>query len=71
MQRKVCPPSRCPSEQFDLFAPSRRTSPSVGLAWQQLPENARQTLTRLLARLLLEHRDDGRRPDSAGGRHDV
>jgi len=71
MEHDLRPTSRCPAEQLDLFAPPRRARPSVGLSWQQLPADTRQTLTRLMARLLLEHEGDGRTLDSAGERRDV
>jgi hypothetical protein len=63
---------RAAAEQFDLFGPPGTTQPTPGLEWQQLPEEARETVTRLMARLLVDHgRGDRRPPGPAGGRHDV
>jgi hypothetical protein len=53
--------------QSDLFIiPATEGGPDLAV-WQALPEAVRQSLTDLLARLLLEHGADRRR---VGGRHD-
>jgi hypothetical protein len=63
---------RAAAEQFDLFGPPGTTQPPPGLEWQQLPQEARETVTRLMARLLVDHESgDCRPPGSAGGRRDV
>jgi hypothetical protein len=71
MRRNRRPPSHRPAaEQFDLFGPPRAMR-SPGLMWEQLPEEARETVTRLMARLLVAHARGDRGPGKAGGRHDV
>jgi hypothetical protein len=66
------PPShRAAAEQFDLFALLGAKHPTPELEWQQLPEETRETVTRLMARLLVDHGRGDRRPSSAGGRRDV
>jgi hypothetical protein len=66
------PPShRAVAEQFDLFDPPGTKRPAQELGWQQLPEETRETVTRLMARLLLDHGRGDRRPGRAGGRRDV
>jgi hypothetical protein len=63
--RRTRPPRRgLQSDLFIIPATEGRPDPAV---WRALPEAARQSLTDLLARLLLEHEDKSRR---AGGRHD-
>jgi hypothetical protein len=64
--RHRAPESRVP--QSDLFALPRAVSDPVGAVWPALPERTRQTLTGLLARLLLEHRVTT--AHRAGGRHE-
>jgi hypothetical protein len=73
MRHKHCLPlsHRATAEQFDLFDPPRAKQPTPGLEWRQLPEEARETVTRLMARLLVVHGRGDRRPGSAGGRRDV
>ena len=66
------PPShRAAAEQFDLFGLPGAKHPAPELEWRQLPEETRETVTRLMARLLVDHGRGGRRPRSAGGRRDV
>jgi hypothetical protein len=57
--------------QFDLFGPRDATRPAATPNWQQLPEVTRTTVTRLMARLLVEHASGDPRPRSIGGRDDV
>jgi hypothetical protein len=57
--------------QLDLFGLPKALRPAAGLTWQQLPEEARETVTRLMARLLGDHGSGDRRPRPPGGRHDV
>ena len=45
--------------------------PAPGLTWQQLPEEARETVTRLMARLFSGHESGDRRSRPPGGRRDV
>lgn len=72
MRRNRRPPShRLAAEQFDLFAPLDATHSPPGLKWEQLPEETRETVTRLMARLLVDHACGDRRPRGAGGRRDV
>ena len=50
------PPShRAAAEQFDLFGLLGAKHPTPELEWQQLPEETRGTVTRLMARLLVDH----------------
>jgi hypothetical protein len=58
--------SRTP--QSELFALPGVASDPVGAVWPALPEGTRQTLTGLLARLLVEHGATTAR--RAGGRHE-
>jgi hypothetical protein len=73
MRHKHClpPGHRVTAEQFDLFDPPGATQPTPAVEWRQLPEEARETVTRLMARLLVDHGRGDRRPGSAGGRRDV
>jgi hypothetical protein len=50
------PRPRPPKPQLDLFAGSPPPTP----AWSALPDQARQTLTGLMARLLLAHAGGGK-----------
>ena len=59
------PGSRVP--QSDLFTLPRVASGLAGTVWPALPEEARRSLTDLLARLFLEHEAGARR---SGGRHE-
>jgi hypothetical protein len=69
------PPSIQPSSRHRAVRSLRssgRDAAAPGLEWQQLTEEARETMTRLMARLLVDHgRGDRRPPGAAGGRHDV
>jgi hypothetical protein len=70
MRRKDRPPTRqrpATAQQLDLFASPRGMHPSPAPAWEKLPKDAREMLTKLMARLLLDHGRGDRRPDSAGG----
>jgi hypothetical protein len=53
------------ARQFDLFGPPCSSSPPAP-GWSTLPEAIRRRVTSLMARLLLEHGRDDRRPGSAG-----
>src|ERR1700737_3794230 len=66
------PPShRAAAEQFDLFGLLGAKHPTPELEWQRLPEETRGTVTRLMARLLVDHGRSDRRPSLAGRRRDV
>src|ERR1700674_1842650 len=66
------PPShRAAALQFDLFGLLGAKHPTPELEWRQLPEETRGTVTRLMARLLVDHGRGDRRPSSAGRRRDV
>src|SRR5436305_14283614 len=63
------PPShRAAPEQFDLFDLLSAKHPTPELEWRQLREETRGTVTRLMARLLVDHGRGDRRPSSAGRR---
>jgi hypothetical protein len=66
------PPShRAAAEQFDLFGLLGAKHPTPEREWRQLPEETRETVTRLMARLLVDHGRGDRRPSPVGRRHDV
>jgi len=48
------------SRQIDLFAPVGPGEAAGTPGWTDLPQETRETLTRLMVRLLLEHADKGR-----------
>jgi len=70
-QRRPYRNARIQAQQFDLFAPPRASSAEPAPVWNTLPEETRQTLAQLMARLLREHAAAGRQPHLTGGRHDV
>jgi hypothetical protein len=57
--------------QCDLFDPPEVAPPVATPAWQLLPEGARLTATKLMARLLVDHERADREERRAGGRGDV
>lgn len=63
--------ARSQAQQFDLFAPPRASSGEPAPVWNTLPEETRQTLAQLMARLVREHAAAARQPHLTGGRHDV
>jgi hypothetical protein len=71
MRRKDRPSTRhrLAAPQLDLFPPPHGMQSCPDLAWEKLPEDTRERLTKLMARLLLEHGRGDR--DSAGGHRDV
>jgi hypothetical protein len=73
VQRKDRPPTRHrpAAQQLELFAPPRGRHANPELAWETLPKDTRDELTKLMARLLLDHGRGNRRPDPAGGDRDV
>lgn len=58
-------------QQLDLFAPPNAMRSPPGLTWEQLPEETRETVARLMARLLVDHVRGDRRPRPLGGRRNV
>jgi hypothetical protein len=65
------PGHRGAAEQLDLFGPSGPLCPLPGLRWEQLPEETRKTVTKLMAHLLVDHAGSDHLSDKAGGRSDV
>jgi hypothetical protein len=61
-------PTTC---QFDLFSDPDDVETAQLPQWQALPVEARQALTRLMVRLILDHVDGGRAPEREEMRHDV
>jgi len=55
--------------QYDLFksADNERQKPPQ---WDALPAQTRQSLTDLMARLILDHKENGRHPLEREARHD-
>lgn len=64
-------PRQPTTHQFDLFSNAQegRTPPMP--RWQALPEGARQALTRLMARLILDHADGDRAVHREDADHDA
>ena len=60
MRRQHRPPPgrQAAAGQLDLFGLPKALRPAPGLTWQQLPEEARETVTRLMARLFSGHGGD-------------
>ena len=58
-------------KQLDLFGLPGSKHPTPEFAWQQLPEKTRETVTGLMARLLIDHQRHDRGPRSTGRRGDV
>jgi hypothetical protein len=65
------PRHRAAVEQFDLFGLLGAKHPTPELEWRQLPEETRETVIRLMARLLVDHGHGDLRPGSGERRHDV
>jgi hypothetical protein len=63
-------PRQSTTHQFDLFPNPQVMTPPMP-RWQALPEGARQALTRLMARLILEHADGDRAVQREGADHDA
>jgi len=70
-QHRPLPGRQAAAGQLDLFGLPKALRPAPGLTWQQLPEEARETVIRLMARLLSGHESGERRPCPPGGRRDV
>jgi hypothetical protein len=71
MRRKDRPPPRHrpAAPQLDLFPPPHGMDSCPELTWEKLPEDTRERLTKLMARLRLEHGRGDR--DAAGGERNV
>src|SRR5437773_6904076 len=67
VRHKHCrPPShQAAAKQLDLFSLPGAKHPTPELEWRQLPEETRETVTRLMARLLVDHGRGDHRPSSA------
>ena len=50
-------PRKMTTTQLELFPDNRSTTATQTPPWQSLPDDTRQTLTRLMARLIAEHAD--------------
>ena len=57
--------------QFDLFSNPHDAKTAQTPQWHALPAEARQALTKLMARLILDHADGDRAPQTHETRHDV
>ena len=64
-------PRRPNINQFDLFLNLHDAKTVQRPHWQTLPPEARQALTRLMARLIVDHVDGGGAPEQEETRHDV
>jgi hypothetical protein len=65
-RRPANPQGRAP--QFDLFGSAPVDDPPL---WRTLPEETRQMVTSLVARLILEHSQRDPRPTGTGATDDV
>ena len=63
------PPEHRP-HQFDLFVSPDGAKIKRAPPWQALPAEARQVLTQLMARLILDHADQGHAPEEGDVSHD-
>ena len=57
--------------QFDLFSNPHDIKTVQTPQWQALPVEARQALTKLMIRLILDHVDGDHTPEREGACHDV
>lgn len=57
--------------QFDLFSGPHDPKTAQMPQWRALPIEARQALTRLLTRLVIDHAAGGRAPEREESRNDV
>ena len=57
--------------QLDLFSNPHDAKTAQVPHWQALPVDARQALTKLLVRLILDQADGDRAPEREETRHDV
>ncbi|WP_300074789.1 hypothetical protein [uncultured Ruegeria sp.] len=48
-------PRKMTTTQLELFPDTRSTTATQTPLWRSLPDDTRQTLTRLMARLMAEH----------------
>jgi hypothetical protein len=59
------------AKQLDLFGLPDAKDSNLEFEWQQLPQEIRETVTRLMVRLLVDHQPGDRQPSSAERRGDV
>ncbi len=52
-------PRRITNTQLELFPDNQSTPATPTPPWRSLPDDTRQALTRLMARLMMEHTDGG------------
>ena len=68
---RTMPDRRRKPQQMDLFG-SGQSSIAVGVpAWSELPAETQRALTRLMARLVLEHADKCQAAPLTGAGHDL
>ena len=60
-KHRLSPGQQPGAGQLDLFGLAEARRPVSGLTWQQLPEEARETVTRLMVRLLSDRGSGDRR----------
>jgi hypothetical protein len=63
-------PRQPTTHQFDLFSEPQVVTLPIP-RWQELPEGTRQALTRLMARLILDHANGDRAVQREGTDHDA
>ena len=64
-------PRQPTTHQFDLFSNQQAGAVPRMPQWQALPEGTRQALTRLMARLILDHVDGESASQREEARHDA
>jgi hypothetical protein len=64
-------PHQPTTNQFDLFSNPHDVGMTQMPQWQALPIETRRALTKLMARLILDHVDGERAPEREVTRHDV
>ena len=64
-------PRQPKTHQFDLFSNPHAAKTVQMPEWQALPVEARQALTKLMVRLVLDHADGAPAPGRKEIRHDV
>ncbi|MDA9976239.1 hypothetical protein N9F34_05495 [Alphaproteobacteria bacterium] len=64
-------PRQLTTNQFDLFSNSHDAKSAQTPPWQALPEETRQTLTKLMVQLILDHVDGEHAVQGEEARHDA
>ena len=64
-------PQQPTTYQFDLFSNPHDAETAQMPPWQALPMETRQALTKLMARLILDHAESGGTVGQEEARHDV